>query len=180
MKKMILTAIVLILTSVLYGQEKVVKERFVEIPPEKVLLTIANQPNCPIKIEKARLLFNLDSREMRFVYELRNSSDKKIRNFVLSKWHLGGGGGDLSSVNLDSNNLLLPNQTKIMGEPENSIIIPLNEASRNELQLKTGMTSVVILFVKEVWFQDKTRYENEKTLDNFIYFSNRLILEEIN
>lgn len=180
MKKIVLLFMILGFVLVSYGQKKSVEEKFVEIPSDTVLLTIANQPNCPIKIEKAKILFSLDNRAMRIVYELRNTSDKAIKNFALSKWHLGGGGGDLASITLDSNNLLLPGQMRAIGESKNIVIFPLDENLRKELDLKKEMVSVIVLFVKEVWFVDRTKYENETMLDNFIDFSNRVVLEKNN
>jgi hypothetical protein len=60
--------------------------QYVLLPPHDVL-TVASQPNCPLKIEDASFLYRLDKPGMMLRYKVRNVSSKPIWLFILDKWN---------------------------------------------------------------------------------------------
>ena len=72
--------------------------QYVIAPPENPLLTVASQPNCPLSIDNAKVLLNIDtSWAFNFSYDIHNRGDKPIRSSTIYFWTSEGTGGTLST-----------------------------------------------------------------------------------
>ena len=138
-------------------------ERFVVAPSENTLLTVASQPACPLSIEDAKLLLNVDtSWAFKFSYVLRNRSDKPIRSYTIYFWTSEGTGGTLAGRRLEVGTLE-PGQITA-SEDRNANLVPLTAELRDKMKLGTPLKMVVILIVEEVEFADGSRFSNHETL----------------
>lgn len=161
------------------GQETTNGSTFVYLPTENVLPVIAYQKDCPIKIENVTVLFDRQSKELHMILELRNlTKNKVVQDVGLSQWHLGGGGGDLATMNLKPG--LAPGQSYVIEKPKNSEIAPITQGLKEELKLSDAKLSTILLFfVKDVRFTDGSRYSDQKLLDSFLGFANQIEIEDI-
>ena len=147
--------------------------RFVVAPSENTLLTVASQPACPLSIEDARLLLNVDtSWAFKFSYVLHNRGAKPIRSFTINFWTSEGSGGTLALRRLNVGTLQPGEKTS--SEDKNTIVLPLTSQLRDKLNLGTPLKMVVILIVEEVEFADGSRFSDKETLQALKdYFENR-------
>src|ERR1051325_2253461 len=150
------TLIVLILLSTPFvanaqDAKRVDGAQYVIAPAENTLLTIASQPNCPLSIDNAKVLLNIDtSWAFKFSYDLRNHGDKSIRSFTIHFWTSEGTGGTLSTQPLKVGPI--SKGEKITAEEFN--VVPLTDALRTKLGLGIPMKMVVILMVENIRFAD--------------------------
>jgi hypothetical protein len=158
------------------AQSKTGDYRFVEITSDAALITIGVQPNCPLRIENPKLVFDLETREFRLLYSVRNISDKAIESFTISKWNVGGGGGDLRTP---SRKLLLPGEIFIVGDADPEKIIPLNDKLKKRIGLRDGLHTIIILLIKEVRSTERRIYEIDNTEDKLVNFLNRTSVEQL-
>jgi hypothetical protein len=171
---------------ILFGFASVVAQigskagELVEISPEIALLTIASQPNCPIRIENPKLVYDFSSKDFRLTYKVLNISKRSIVSFALSKWNIGGGGGDLSGILLKRGRLLSPGKGLAVGETSLRKILPLDDALREKIGLKKSMTTVIVVFVKEVRFSDGSVFESETIQDKFLDYLSRTTVSRSN
>lgn len=151
--------------------------QFAQLPNDVALVLIAQQDACPIKIERTTLFLDLESKTLRVAYRLRNASSKKLRRITLSKWHLGGGGGDLSPIDFASP--VRPNKVFEIGEVDAAEVKRLGDDWRKELGLKEdGMVGVILVFIRRVEYEDGSYYEQEKAMGNLQEFLNRIELRD--
>ena len=162
-----------VIPSLVAGQENA---RFIDLPPEAALSVVAYQKECPVKIEKVDVLFDRKSGNLHFVFYLRNTSKTKdVQSVGLSQWHIGGGGGDLVPVDLKP--VLAAGQSSIIGQPKSGEITQITKSMMEELKLTdTKLTTMLVFLVNDVRFTDGSRYSNQKLMDNFLQFSNRVEL----
>lgn len=159
------------------GQTTAKADMYLLLPSDLLLVVVAQQPDSPVRIENIKSLINVAIGRVHLAYEVRNISKKKIRRIELSKWSLGGGGGDLVPFNVDEG--LLPNQRVEIGKVDESRIGDLSDSMKNEFGLvKEKMAGVTLLFVKSVWFDDGTFFQPTKMSDNLEEFLRRLELLE--
>jgi len=155
------------------GQSTAQADKYLLLPSDILLVVVAQQPDSPVKIENTKALLNLGNGSVHLVYELRNISKKRIRRIELSKWSLGGGGGDLVPFNVDGG--LLPNQKVEIGKVDESRIGDLSDSMKNKFGLvKENMAGIILIFVKRVWLDDGTLFEPTKMSDNLEEFLSRL------
>jgi hypothetical protein len=142
------------------------KQRYIVVPRERTLVTVASQQECPLHIENAQLLLNVDkSWDFNYLYRLRNEGDKPIRAFTIVYLTSEGIGGILHDGRL-KNQWLMPGQViPFKREAENRTVIPLTEELREKLKLGPPAKSLVILMVESVEFADGTKFSDAKNFE---------------
>src|SRR5438132_648511 len=145
------------LYSVTRAQNTKTSERFIIAPPENTLLTVASQPSCPLALEDAKLLLDVDtSWNFKFSYGLRNRGNKPIRSFTVYFWTSEGTGGTLTGRHPEVG-ALAPGETTPPTSEDSNNVVPLTPEIREKLKLGRPLKMVVILIVKEVEFADGSR-----------------------
>lgn len=118
-------------------------------PLENTFVTIAAQSECPLLIEEAQLLLNVEhSWDFMFKLKLRNRGDKLIRRARLHFWTSDGSGGSLQTP-FDHCGPLPAGATfdKCVQIPEITIL-PLDPNLRGRLHLGLPMKQIVVLYVE--------------------------------
>lgn len=164
----VLIAIVALLSPwpVCVGQarDQLQKARYVVAPSENSLLTVASQPDCPLVLQDAKFLLNVDvSWDFRFSYQLVNRGKKPIREYTVFFWTSEGGGGTLLSERLERG-FLAPGES-IVSQPPKDRLIPLSPEIHQKLRLGLPMKVVVVLMITNVEFTDGTKFSDTTTLN---------------
>jgi hypothetical protein len=71
------------------------------VAPEDIFLTVAAQPDCPLKIEEAQLLISVNGGQPTYRYRLVHRGSKPIRYFTVVAWNSNGTGGTLSPLGME-------------------------------------------------------------------------------
>ena len=178
MKFLKMTLLLTLLCSALTTQaqqvEKPAKPRYIVIPPSDVLLTIASQPDCPIQFENARLLYDQESKRLRYEFDARNRSPKAVAELAIDAWFAGGTGGTIIYDWGRDGRLLIPGQVITELNVGDKQIAPLSQELRKELKLKGEMRNLIVLVVRWVIFADGSNYEGSKDSEATVNFLERL------
>ena len=150
------------------------RRRYVAVPPERMLLTVAAQPDSPLVVENARLLVGADHRGSGVSCHLRNRGAKPIRSFTLVQWTSYGTGGTLSPRERSGGRLIMPGEVVPCDEDDPDEIIPLTEQLRDKLKLRGSMMAVAVLMVESVRFADGTTFSDEATSKALVTFFEKL------
>lgn len=142
--------------------EKPVKPRYVTIPPADVLLTIATQPDCPVQFENVRLLYDQESKRLRYKFDARNRSSKAVAVLAIDAWFAGGTGGTIVYDWGEKGQLLMPGQVITEFNVDEKQIVPLSQEMRKELKLKGEMHNLVVFVVRWAIFADGSNYQGSK------------------
>jgi hypothetical protein len=135
------------------------ENRYVVVPQDTILLVMASQPDCPLKLQNARLLTSATgSGAWGASYELRNDGTKPIKTFTAVMWTSYGTGGTLSQPKNLGETLIMPGQTVKGGDEE---IIPLTNEMRHKLNLEGRMKAIVVLMIESIKFADGSEYSDE-------------------
>jgi hypothetical protein len=146
------------------------KKDYVAIPSESVLLTVASPPGCPLQFENARLLMNVNDGSYVFAYNIRNVSTKPVARWEPMFWTSQGTGGTLiDESDSQQNRVLLPDEVLRETPPQ---LTPLTDDLRKRLHL--DQRGMVVLVIKEVVFQDGSRYENRSLVKSIISYFEQL------
>lgn len=143
--------------------------RYVTLPRERILMVVANQPDCPLKIEDASFLLRLDQPGSAQRYRVRNVSNKPIRLFTLVSWSIGGAGGTLPITFDGSRGPLNPGETFESTSGGGFEVVPFTAEVRAKLERErgfnpgAGMKNLFILLVDQVYFADGTVYRDQDT-----------------
>jgi hypothetical protein len=155
MRQLGFLAILIITTGGAMAQQR---PKYEIVPDDTVLLAIASQANCPLKIENASFLKRVDQPGLLIKYRLRNVSNKPIsfisvmiQNSSSSFMPLGRLGKLLPNQSLDSPKL------GIDYDLVNSKSVRKPEAPGQRLK------TLYILLVEKVEFTDGTTYEDTRT-----------------
>ena len=141
------------------------KPRYVAIPQSDVMLTIASQPDCPIQFENARLLYDQESKRLRYKFDARNRSSKAVAVLAVDEWFAGGTGGTVVYDWGKDGRLLMPGQVTSELNVDEKQIAPVSQELRKELKLKGEMRNLIVLVVRWVIFADGSDYEGHKDSD---------------
>ncbi|MBL8170171.1 MAG: hypothetical protein JNJ50_18575 [Acidobacteria bacterium] len=146
-------------------------EPAVVVPKENVLLVVAHQPECPLKIEHIELHAPVAGGHYPPDLKLRHKGDIPIKSFKVAYIDAEGTGGSWTF----SKKLVLPNQVVTVSEKPPSVkIIPLTEELRKQLRLTNVLQGLIIIVVVRVDFTDETFYEDEKSYESLRrYFEDR-------
>src|SRR2546421_11405078 len=82
--------------------------QYIVVPRDRVLMTVASQPDCPLRIEEAVLLMRVDKAGIIQRYKVRNVSSKPISFFTVVSYGATGAGGTLRNILYGSGRLLMP------------------------------------------------------------------------
>ena len=157
---------ILVAVSAVWGQETTKsKPTYVLIPPGDVILSVASQPDCPLRLENSRLLFNLAKNQIEYDYDLRNVGRKSIVHVVTEAWRLNGTGGTLSDHWSDKHQLLRPKQIFRSDEYRNSVFVPYTAQIRERFKIGEHTRMLILLVVREVWFKDGTTFDANEDVD---------------
>jgi len=166
MRYLAIISILVIATASGMSQDKI---KYETVPDDIVLVAIASQSNCPVKIEDATFLKRTDQPGVLIKYHLRNVSNKSIEFVSLMIQYSSGSGGN-STPMPRVKKVLLPNETlEAVSEPIEYEIVGVyrsDQKSSTREQLKT----LCILLVDKVQFTDGSVYEAPKTLDALFRF----------
>jgi hypothetical protein len=162
--RIVLFMLLLSISVVVHAQsEKSSKALFAAIPPSDILLAVASQPNCPLHLEDARLLYNVNTKRLEYEYGFRNGGNKPIVGFQVSAWLANGTGGSLTNDWEDKHETLMPGQMIVDTDVSNDQIVPLTDQIRANLELTGKMRMVIVLFVPSVNFSDGSEFDDSKT-----------------
>jgi hypothetical protein len=137
-------------------------QQYVFSPPENILLVVASQSDCPLLIENARLLINIDGKNPPlYQYRLRNRGAKPITSYTIAIWASSSTGWSRERT---LNELLMPGQTfSPRDQDQIAKVIPLTDELRDKLKLGGPMKAVVVLMIENVRFTDGSAYNAQKT-----------------
>ena len=150
------------------------KPTYVLIPTGDVVLAVASQPDCPLRLDNPRLLFNLTKGQLEYDYDLRNVGKKSIASFVTEIWRLNGTGGTLHDYRNDKRRLLRPGARFLSDEYKDATFVPYTDDVRTKFKIGDHTRMLILLVVREVWFRDGTKYDANKDVDRIRAFFEKL------
>lgn len=142
------------------------KRKFVVVPADQVLVTVAQQPECPLKFEKAAILADLDGSKASAL-TLRNEGIKPIRSFTVSVLS-----GTITESEEFTKKLLMPGE-RTSGDDDVEIV-PLTKELRDKLKLNGPMRFIMVFMVIRVEYADGSVYSAEPAYKAFQKFSDEL------
>lgn len=133
------------------------KERFVVVPGEIALPTVAYQPDCPLQFENVKLLAGLDGGTLES-YNLRNRGNKPIQSITV-----GDSTGNRWSWDVaKEHGPIMPAQLVPPWSKSDWIeLVPLTDELRVKLKLSGGMKGLRVLMVIHAEFTDGTSFDDE-------------------
>jgi len=150
------------------------KQKYVLVPPEIGLATVASQPDCPLQFENVRLLAGVDGGGGPD-FQLRNRGSKPIRSITYAWWTTEATGWGLGWPGKLTGEVIMPGQLMPEGEETGQYeIVPLTEELRDKLKLRGPMQAVVILMVVYVEFADGSVYNAKPTFKALRAYTNKL------
>lgn len=141
------------------------KRRFVVVPADQVLVTVAQQPECPLKFEEAKMLADMNGSKVS-AHAMRNEGTKPIRSFTVTIL-----GGTMTESEEFTKKLLMPGE-KTSGEDIE--IVPLTKELRDKLKLNGPMRFIMVFMVIRVEYADGSIYSAEPAYKAFQKFSDEL------
>ena len=158
MKSNLILLVVLFCGGSVYGQTpSPQKFRAVSFPREIGLISVAYQPNCPLRFENAKLLAGVEGGSLK-EYRLRNIGAKAIRSIKIGdstgniwSWDVAKEHGPIKPGHL------IPPWSKADWVE----VLPLTTDLRKRLNLEGPMRAIVVLMVIRVEFMDGGRYDDE-------------------
>lgn len=169
------------LSSPVVGQENTSRDNsqaFVEIPSENVMILIANQSKCPLRIESATFLMRADARNWGIRHTVLNASTKTIRSFSISAWNTYGNGGSIGNGLASRKEGLVPGQKFEVGNNSpNLTLVPITDEVRRALVPLGGkkvLKTCWVLVVDQVVYDDGSVYEDYQTSRNLSNFFDTL------
>ena len=174
MKSLMIVGVLCLAATVASGQRpKAVDSTYVRAPAEDIILAVAAQADCPLKIEEAQLLIPVGKGAVDYRYKLSNKGDKPINYFTVVAWSAIGGVGTLSGPppwdGRVTDRLLYPGEYVQVGQSDLQIV-SLNSTLREKLKLSGKLQTVIILLVDQITFADGSKYDARaasKSLMNF-------------
>ncbi len=131
--------------------------------PTDILLTVASQPDCPLQLENARLLYDLNTKRLDYQWAFRNRGTKPIVGFQSEALFANGTGGTLTNDWEHKNEILISGQAITDTHIEEKQIVPLTKELRDQLKLNGKMRMVIVLVVRYVHFSDGSQYKDLDT-----------------
>jgi hypothetical protein len=162
MKSNIILLIALLCGASVYGQEPPhQKFRAVAFPREIGLISVAYQPNCPLRFENAKLLAGVEGGSLKD-YRLRNIGTKAIRSIKI-----GDSTGNVWSWDVaKEHGLIKPGHLIPPWSNEDWVeVVPLTTDLRKRLNLQGPMRAIVVLMVIRVEFMDGSRFDDEQVFN---------------
>ncbi len=144
------------------------------MPPEIILPVIAVQPDCPLKFENVKVLYDLDW-GMANSFELRNRGTKPIRDYTIV-WYTSYGDGSIGHRSReDLDNIVLPGAlVSRSGQKFEVEIVPLTDEMRRKFKLDKWQYGIAVYMVARVEYADGTVYNNEAAAKALEAYCDRL------
>jgi hypothetical protein len=172
MKTKIVVVFLLLLASKTFAQQKgeLPKKQYVVSPSEHILLAIASQPDCPLLVEEAKLLLNVNKGKPAFLvqHRVRNKGDKAIVSYHLAAWSSNATGGTLGTGRFLESPLLPGNIYESRVEGDN--VIPLTDEIRTSLKMDGNLKGILVLMVESIRFSDNSVYKSSDTSNALLKF----------
>ena len=148
-------------------------DKRVVAPPDKFLLVVASQPDCPLQLEMNRLLLGVDPGvQPKFEFRIKNIGKKPIARYTVSYRTSLATGGTLSGGR-SLTKALLPGEV-VAGFKKDSQVVPLSDEIRQRLRLDKDEPMLVVLMVENVVFDDGSSYDASHVSKSFFdYFMNK-------
>jgi len=143
------------------------KEKFVIVPPESVLMTIASQPDSPLQFEEVRFLASVDGGGNSPAFHVRNIGSKPIRSFTI-----GGPDWTMTWSEDFTKKVLIPGERALATNDVE--IVPLTDKLRANLKLDRPM-AVLVVMVIEVQYADGAIYNARPTYQALQKYTERLM-----
>src|SRR2546423_14771774 len=144
------------LHSVISGQQPSSDSiKVVVVPREVGLITVANQPDCPLQFENISWLAGIEGGGAPN-YDLRNRGLKAIRAFKV-----GDSTGSTWSWDVARYHGPVTPGATVPTTPRSVQIVPLTNELRGKLKLEGTMHYLLVLMVIRVEFTDGTAYDDE-------------------
>jgi hypothetical protein len=151
-----------ILVSSLSIQGLAQKPHYVRIPREKVLVAIASQPDCPLRIQAATFLLRADQPGVLVKYNVKNIAKKPVSSFQIGVFEYSGTGGTRAII---PKSKLMPGEVlESAKEGSDYLLVPMTAAIKEKLKPENEMQALYILFVEKVFFADGSTYTDEGAL----------------
>lgn len=142
------------------------KKRYVVIPDDLVLVTVAHQPDCPLQFEEAKVLAAMDGSEVAG-YTVHNIGAKPIRSFMLAV-----PGATIGWSEEFTKRLFMPGERT--DDDDDVEIVPLTAELRTKLKLDGPMRTIVLFMVIRIEYADGTIYSAESTYKAFKKYADKL------
>jgi hypothetical protein len=164
MIKLTAPILLLVFSSFVISQSKTqsAKTMYSSIPPEDIFVVTLSQPDAPLRIENARLLFNLDSHQVEYSWDVRNLGRKSVSGYQIDKWWIDGTGGTTTSMF----KMPLPKGRIRRDAIPPDQIIPLTDELRQQLKKDAGMNRLIVFVLKNVQFTDGSLFDGSQDSDN--------------
>jgi len=141
------------------------KSRYVLVPGDHTLMLIASQLECPLRVERAKVLVNVENyHDIIFQYDLRNAGSKPIKDFSVVFFSSAGNSGTLNDNRLKDRTLLPGEVISTEEESPARTVIPVTTELRRSLKLDSPVKNIVVLMIWTVHFSDGTTFSDEKNL----------------
>ena len=161
MRHLALLIILIATTGVAMSQQR---PKYETVPDHTVLLAIASQANCPIKIESATFLKRVNEAGVLIKYRIRNVSNKPIE-FVSLMIQSSSGTGE-NFMPLGRSGRLLPNETiESAREGIDYDVVGVYKSEKKSGSPGEELKTIDVLLVDRVLFTDGTKYEDTRTRD---------------
>jgi hypothetical protein len=167
--------IILGLASAVSAQEvKSGKTQFAIIPTGDVVLAVAAQPDCPLRLENPRLLYNIATKRPEYDYDVRNAGKKNITGYITEMWRANGTGGTLSVPKTDKPELILPGTSIRSNEYDLAEFVPYTKEMREQMKIGKETRILILLVVREVWYSDGTKFDASKDVERIRAYFEKL------
>ena len=152
--------------------QRLERDRYVVVPREEALISVAVQPGCPISFENVRLLARLGGGGG-VDFRMRNVGAKPIRSISYANWNTFGNGGWSGWPGKITDGPVLPGQL-VPAADSHSEIIPLTDPLRNKMKLGGSMKAIIVLMIRRVEYADGSVYEDQAQVERL-----RALMEKV-
>lgn len=184
MIKAIVVSVFLFLVSVenATAQQKLEKEKYIEVPNTYGTIFIMNQPESPLGFEEVQFLIENDNQLPKIRFIVRNKTTKKIFSFSVAfrrksdirEWIPYGVGWEHTVGKKEAGiEIISPNGTYENIKRKNFELIPISERTVNLFRSKDGEPQAKIVWigiVKRVVFEDGSVFDTGNLIDELANF----------
>jgi hypothetical protein len=175
MSRLILSAAaVVIFASSVLGQgtrRNADNQQYIEVPSDRILLTIAAQPDCPVRVFGARYFVEVTGRRDLVSFKAANTGTRSVGSFSVIVLHSNGTGGTVYTPLDVTRRVLRPGEEIEENIPGDSFeIVPLTDEISSCLNIPDHLVRVTVIMVEWIRFTDGSTYHNERAADQLRQF----------
>lgn len=140
------------------------KPRYIVIPPDVMLITVASQPDCPLQLEEVYRLYDIENELPAWTVQVRNRGAKplRVKSYTVA-WIYPRGTGGFNGL-LGSSEEVLPGQ-RLPSNDDVTEIVPLTETLRDKLGWRGEMKATAVMLIESIEFADGTTYDAKPLSD---------------